>query len=115
MADRGEALTAELVGESALTLGRAGARLQAALDELAAYDAAGVADVEPRRLLIDTAGEQAWYFVVLRAAMGWYDEQQALDAYRVPMEVRLRMGVRRRADVAPTPAPLVDRRGPPYR
>ncbi len=115
MADRTDALTAELVGESALTLGRAGARLQGALDALAAHDAAGVANAEARALLVDAAGEQAWYFVVLRGAMGWNDEQEALDAYAVPMEVRLRMGVRRRADVAPVAAPPGERRGPPYR
>ena len=89
--DDNAGLAAELVGESALSLGRAGARLQAALDALAAHDAAGEPDGEVRRDLVDSAGEQAWGFLVLRNALGWYDDEYALAAYQVPREVRGRM------------------------
>ena len=93
--DMNDALTAELVGESAISLGRAGSRLQQALDALAAHDAAGTTDAAARRELAEEAGEQAWEYVVLRGALGWHDELRALDAYAVPAEVRVRMGVRR--------------------
>lgn len=115
--DDNAGLAAEMVGESALTLGRAGARLQAALDALAAHDAAGGPDGEARRDLVDSAGEQAWGFLVLRNALGWYDDEYALAAYQVPREVRGRMGARRRADLVTTaadPAPL-EGFGKPYR
>lgn len=90
------------------------ARLQAALDALAAHDAAGAgADPARRPDLVDDAAEQAWGFVVLRAALGWHDDQAALDAYRVPGEVRARMGVRRStAAGTATPGHSLD---PPYR
>lgn len=94
--DGTEGLQAELVGESALSLGRAGARLQAALDALATHDAASGGRGEVRDALIDDAAERAWEFVVTRGAMGWNDEQVALEAYGVPAEVRLRMGATRR-------------------
>lgn len=107
-----DALAAELAGESAHALGRAGARLQAALDALAAHDAAG-RDAARRPELVDDAAELAWGFIVLRNALGWHDEQAALDAYGVPGEVRARMGVRRRTSEAPaTPGHALD---PPYR
>jgi hypothetical protein len=117
--DSTEALTAELVGESALSLGRAGTRLQTALDELAAHDAAGRPADDARRVLVDAAGEQAWNFVVLRGALGWHDDDTALDAYKVPREVRMRMGVRRKATDEPAPPATArsngEHRGPPYR
>ncbi len=119
MASNGtEALAAELAGESALSLGRAGARLQAALDALRANDARGLAAPAVRAELVDAAGEQAWNFIVMRAALGWYDEQAALDAYEVPGEVRARMGVRRAPTPAPAPARATspgDGMDPPYR
>ncbi|HVV88423.1 MAG TPA: DUF6665 family protein [Kofleriaceae bacterium] len=91
-ADGTKALEAELVSESAISLGRAGTRLQEALDALAAH----AGDDEARRELVEDAGERAWEFVVLRSALGWHDDLRALDAYGVPVEVRARMGVRRR-------------------
>jgi hypothetical protein len=116
MAETDSALASELVGESALSLGRAGAKLQRALDALAAHDAAG-GDTATRRDLVDDAGEQAWHYVVLRGALGWHDDALALDAYQVPAEVRARMGVRRKAgtSAAPAAAPVDHSLGPPYR
>lgn len=116
MARDDDSLAGEMVGESALSLGRAGAKLQRALDALAAHDAAG-GERGARQDLVDHAGEAAWGYVVLRGALGWYDDEAALDAYAVPAEVRARMGVTRRssepaADDAPPP-PIVG--SPPYR
>lgn len=83
--DGHDSLQAELVGESAKSLGIAGARLEAALAALAE----GAGD---RAMLVDEAAVRAWEYVVLRGALGWHDDAAALDAFRVPREVRLRMG-----------------------
>jgi hypothetical protein len=110
-------LTAEMVGESALSLGRAGARLQRALDALAAHDVVA-GDPAARAGLVDDAGEAAWGYVVLRGALGWHDDRAALDVYAVPAEVRARMGVIRRPEGATTAAPprsVLDSPGAPYR
>ena len=114
MADPDKALSSELVGESALSLGRAGAKLQRALDALAAY--AGDDDAA-RHELVDEAGEAAWGYVVLRGALGWHDDKVALDAYQVPAEVRARMGVRKRGTAeARAEEPAAEHvLAPPYR
>lgn len=113
-----DALTAEMVGESALSLGRAGAKLQAALDALAAHDAAR-GEPALRLDLLDDAGEAAWGYIVLRGALGWHDDKAALDAYAVPAEVRARMGVRRRSptpsDTTSPASSVLDSPGAPYR
>lgn len=84
-----DAISSELVAESALSLGRAGGRLEAALAALAAY-APGAAVT--RALLVDAAAYHAWSYVVLRGALGWSDDDAALRAYDVPAEVRARIG-----------------------
>ena len=115
MADTNKSLESELVGESALSLGRAGAKLERALAALAAHDAAG-GDPAARRELVDDAGEAAWGYVVLRGALGWHDDRMALDAYQVPSEVRARMGVRRHAPASAADPPAQrPTGGRPYR
>lgn len=90
MSDAQDAITSELVAESALSLGRAGGRLEAALAALAAYRPG---DRVARPLLVDAAAYHAWSYVVLRGALGWTDDEAALAAYDVPAEVRARIGV----------------------
>lgn len=99
--DPNAALTAELVAESAATLGNAGRRLEAALAALAAH---GPADRRPRGELVDAAAYHAWNYVVVRGALGWGDDDRALAAYAVPGEVRARIGVVR----TPPPGDAVD-------
>ena len=90
------ALQAELMGESAQTLGLAAKRMEEALATLAACPA----DARPsaRRALLDAAAEATFAFVVVRESLGWRDTAQVLDVYGVPFEVRARLGARRRDD-----------------
>jgi hypothetical protein len=95
-----EALNHELLQESAETLGRLGRRMERALQELAAFDAAGGADggaeaAAERDALVAAAGEAVWYYVVQREVMGLRDAEMLLRELGVPREVRLQMGVRR--------------------
>lgn len=80
----------ELMAESAQNLGHAARELRTALDRLAA---AGE-DAPGRAALVAAAGERLWYLVVQREACGLRDTEALLRDYRVPAEVRLRMGLR---------------------
>jgi hypothetical protein len=89
-------LNYELVQEKAATLARIGKRLQAALDALAAFDAAGgggeTADGGRRDELVAAAGEALWYYVIQREVCGLRDGEAIMRQLGVPREVRLRMG-----------------------
>ena len=82
----------ELVQEKAATLSRIGRRLQAALDALAAFDAAGEGDAARREALVSEAGEALWYYVIQREVCGLRDSEAVMRHLGVPREVRLRMG-----------------------
>lgn len=83
------ALEAELLAESAASLGRAGTKLERAIAALAAGPREACA---LRTELLDAAGSAAYAFVVQREALGMRDSREALDVYAVPEEVRMRMG-----------------------
>jgi len=84
----------EIAQEKAASLGRAGRRLELALEKLRDHEgsSAGAADVRAR--LLDEAGEALLYYVVQREACGLLDTATILAEMRVPPEVHLRMGVR---------------------
>jgi hypothetical protein len=95
--DRGgnvDALQYEMLQESAATLARLGRRAEAALGELAAFDAARADDPAARDALVGAAGEALWYYVVQREVLGMGGAEMVMRELRVPREVRLRMGVR---------------------
>jgi hypothetical protein len=81
----------ELMQEMAFSLGRAGRRLQAILEELARE---GERTPVQHDELLDQAGEALWYYVVQREACGLRDTEDLLERLQVPREVRLRMGCR---------------------
>ena len=90
----------ELLQEKAANIARLGARLERALEALAAFDAdraPGAAltaeDADERERLVAAAGESLWYYVVQREVSGLRDNEAVLRELRVPREVRLRMGV----------------------
>lgn len=93
------ALEYELAQEMASTLGRLGRALEAALAELSAFDAAQAqkpvrpGQARARTALVGRAGVALWHFVVQREAVGLRDSARVLHDYRVPNEVRDRMGV----------------------
>jgi hypothetical protein len=98
-----EALTGleyELAREQALTLGRVGRQLEAALAALAAFDAQrshapipATEDRGRRAELVGAAGMALWHFIVQREACGLRDSRQVMRDYRVPGEVMARMGI----------------------
>ena len=91
-----DVLQYEILQEKAATLARLGRRLQAALDALAAFDAAGGAGAPGERdALVGAAGEALWYYVVQREVLGLRDAETVMRELQVPREVRLRMGLNR--------------------
>ncbi|HEY0016089.1 MAG TPA: DUF6665 family protein [Longimicrobium sp.] len=95
-----DALQYEIAQEKAGVLARLGRKVQAALQALAAFDAAAPsgspADPAERDALVGAAGEALWYFVVQREVLGMNDSDAVMRELRVPREVRLRMGLNRR-------------------
>jgi hypothetical protein len=94
-----EVLADELAKEKATALGRMGRALEAALADLAAFDAGHArATLSPeqtqsRASLVAVASVALWHFVVQREACGLRDMRYVLRDYRVPPEVAARMGV----------------------
>jgi hypothetical protein len=92
-------LQRELAQERASALGRLGRALEAALAELAAFDARyGRSDFRRsdlrcrRAALVMQASSALWHLVVQREACGLRDTRYVLRDYRVPTEVAERMG-----------------------
>src|SRR5215472_12209154 len=84
------ALDYEIAQETAAALGRQGRALEAALRALAAFDAGSPSAA--RADLVATAARALWEFVVQREACGLRDGGMVVRMYRVPAEVRDRMG-----------------------
>jgi len=96
-----EAVTKEILGERASSLARATERLEAALADLARAEAAAAqAPTAARRAAreeaLAEAAERLWFVVIQREAMGLRRHEVLHEVVRVPAEVRLRMGPRRR-------------------
>jgi hypothetical protein len=90
-----ERLLDEFAGERAHALGRIAARMEAALNELRAFDESA-AEGATRQELVAAAAERVWFYVVQREVMGWNRHEEALRFYRVPPEVLARLGPRPR-------------------
>ena len=87
----------EIAQETASALGRQGRALETALAALAAFDnaakeSAGSASPSARGALVAAAAQALWEFVVQREACGLRDAGMVVRMYRVPAEVRDRMG-----------------------
>jgi len=88
------ALDYEIAQEQASALGRMGRALEAALAALAAYqDRPQSLDGPTRGRLVQNASDALWCFIVQREACGLRDPRTVFHDYRVPAEVRNRMGV----------------------
>lgn len=94
-----DALTYEMLQESAATLARLGRRLEAALRALAEHDARPSAGHAPgqRDGLVGAAGEALWFYIIQREVMGLTETESVMRELAVPREVRLRMGLHRPA------------------
>jgi hypothetical protein len=83
----------EIAQETASALGRHGRALEAALKDLAEFDAADPPrDRTERAILVATAAQAYWHFIVQREACGLRDAGMVVRMYRVPVEVQHRMG-----------------------
>ncbi len=87
----------EIARETASALGRHGRALEAALKELADFDAGDpgpqASDPPARRAaLVAAAAHALWQFIVQREACGLRDAGMVVRMYRVPAEVQHRMG-----------------------
>lgn len=93
-----DVLQYEILQEKAAVLARLGRKLQASLDQLAAFDADASAGsgAEERDALVAAACEALWYFVVQREVLGIPDTEGMMRQLGIPREVRLRMGLNRR-------------------
>ncbi len=95
LANRSHDVTvAEIAAEKAASLGRAGRRLESALAAL--REPQPTANENERDELLDDAGEALFFYLVQREACGLRDSAEVIDAFSVPAEVHLRMGLRRR-------------------
>ena len=90
----------EFAQERASALGRLGRALEAALAELAAFDARQAGTAAPaaeirsaRGKIVAEASVALWQFVVQREACGLRDMRALIRDYRVPPDVAARMGV----------------------
>ncbi len=93
------ALHYEIAQEQASTLGRLGRQLETTLAALAAFDEARGREAldetarQERRQYVAEAGKALWHFVIQREALGFRDSARILRDYKVPNEVRDRMGM----------------------
>ena len=87
----------EIAQEAASALGRHGRALEAALKNLADFDATDpqqrTSDRTARPTLVATAAQALWHFIVQREACGLRDAGMVVRMYRVPAEVQDQMGV----------------------
>jgi hypothetical protein len=86
------ALQAELAGETAASLGRAGREVEASLERLRAFDAEAPAAGD-RRELVQAAARAVWAYWVQREACGLVDHRQVIREQRIPREVLNRVGL----------------------
>jgi hypothetical protein len=89
--DAGEAaFRQEILEEQALSLGRAGRRVEAALGALREHQG----DAEARLGLVRDAADAVWCFLVQREVIGLRDRDQVIALYAIPREVLARLGAR---------------------
>jgi len=88
--ETGEAVLAyELLEEQAVSLGRAGRKLEAALAALRDHEGE-----DGRPAVLKAAADAAWGFFVQREALGLRDRAAVVIQYGIPREVLARIGAR---------------------
>ncbi|WP_293676150.1 DUF6665 family protein [uncultured Phenylobacterium sp.] len=79
----------ELMQEQAYSLGRAGAKVEAALAALRDHPGG-----DGRAELVKAAADAVWGFLVQREVMGLRDRAAIISHYGIPREVLVRIGAR---------------------
>lgn len=85
-------LEAELLAETAASLGRAGREVELSLERLRAFDAGEAAGADRIHLVRDAA-RAVWAYWVQREACGLVDHRQVIREQRIPREVLNRVGM----------------------
>ena len=84
-------LEAEMMSEAAAALGRAGARVEAALARL---DDPSALEESGRDVLLRHAADAVWSFFIQREACGLKDQRQVITDFAIPRAVLVRLGAR---------------------
>jgi len=79
----------ELLEEQALSLGKAGRKLEAALAALRVHEGE-----DGRTAVLKAAADAAWGFFVQREVLGLRDRDVIVAQYEIPREVLVRLGAR---------------------
>jgi len=82
----------EVLEEKVAALTRAGRKVEAAIADIAAYDA-GERPGADRHELVNAAAREVWAFLIQREMCGLRDEKRTIEQYRIPREVMSRVGV----------------------
>jgi hypothetical protein len=85
----------ELMSERANSLGRHGLKVESALAELRAWDAARRSEAE-RESLVDKASDAVWAFFIQREICGLRNGRDVIQRYAIPNEVLAKVGAVRR-------------------
>jgi hypothetical protein len=85
-------LKAEIAGESAASLGHHGRQVEAAMNELRAFDAAAKGTAEERVALLKKAATAVWKYFIQREMCGMRDHRWVIKDYGITNEVMFRMG-----------------------
>ena len=87
-----ELLKTELAGESASSLGYHGRQVEAVMNAIRAFDAAGTGTAEERVALLKKAAKAVWNYFVQREMCGMRDHRWVIKDYGITNEVMVRMG-----------------------
>jgi hypothetical protein len=85
-------LKTELAGESASSLGHHGRQVEAAMNALRAFDAAGTGTADDRLALLRKAAKAVWGYFVQREMCGMRDHRWVIKDYGITGEVLVRLG-----------------------
>lgn len=85
-------LKTELVAESASSLGHHGRQVEAAMNALRAFDAAGQGSAGEREALLKRASKAVWSYFVQREMCGMRDHRWVIKDYGITNEVMFRLG-----------------------
>ncbi|MEO6013847.1 MAG: DUF6665 family protein [Devosia sp.] len=85
-------LKTELAGESASSLGHHGRQVEAAMNAIRAFDAAGTGTADERIVLLKKAAKSVWGYFVQREMCGMRDHRWVTKDYGITNEVMVRLG-----------------------
>jgi hypothetical protein len=85
-------LRTEIARESASSLGHHGRQVEAAMNAIRAFDAAGAGSSDDRVALLRKAAKAVWAYFVQREMCGMRDHRWVINDYGITGEVLVRLG-----------------------